>query len=160
MKSFKLISSIVFVVVSMLVAMSSMAAQTGLAGCKAIVGSVETAGTGGVVNNAGSIRATGAGLNIVICDLDAYQSFDKLFVRLQDSNLDSICNISSYSITGTLRGSYSQPATRLLSYTRVSFLNVIDTLDVIGPYSYQLSCRLGQGDILHGYNADDIVYRQ
>ncbi len=158
MKNFKFILSSLFVASVLLITMPSYAAQTGLAGCKAIFGSIEPAGGGGVVNNAGSIRATSSGPNIVICDLAGYRSMDSVFVRVNDANLDSLCNISTYSITGSLGASYTQNARRIFSFTQIALTNVMDNVN-IAPYSFQLSCRLGLGDILHSYNVVNGVFR-
>ena len=131
--------------------------NTALAGCKAIVGAITTAGTGGVVNNAGSIRATGNGPNIVICTLNGVGGLVSrsglriVNVFIEDLNQNTVCNISSYNASGALDTSVSASPTLLLGSEVIRFTNLEAAFGAFTS-NYQLSCRLDRGDIIHMYS--------
>lgn len=126
-----------------------------LSSCKAIVGSIETAGSGGLSNGSGSVIATGSGLNIVVCDVD-YSFITNFgvtnvgvtaFVQNTASN-DLLCSFTSYGSNGNVGTS------RTLSASGTSVRTLNFTINNVNPSSnryYGFSCRLGQGDRIHGF---------
>lgn len=128
--------------------------STALSACKAIVGSIDTAGSGGVVSGSASIVATGSGLNIVVCDLTSVNISAKRvsfsYFKARDNDR-TVCNLASYNGLGNVvRSSSSTTSGRPLSVGRGSAQ--IEIPFVGAQPHVQFSCRLDQGDILHNFS--------